>query len=688
MIPRAELEAVGLDPSAALALAASLEGIWASQQGAEARFERVARTLEPDQPFAVHELCYHACYHGTPPEEARPAWFPTSETIEAANLTKLARALGASDYAALYALSVKQRGAFWAAVIERLGIPFEQPAPRTLDLSEGVEEARWLGGARYNIANACFRPLDDAPAVIARGEGEAGLRRMSREELKARSARVDAGLRALGFAAGEAIAIDMPMSLESVVIYLGIVQAGMAAVSIADSFAAEEIKTRLDIAGAKGIFTQDVILRGPKILPLYERVRAAQAPRAIVLAAAKSGELRVELREGDVAYAAFLPGEGVFEPVSGEAEAHTNILFSSGTTGEPKAIPWTQLTPIKAAADGFLHHDIQPGDVVCWPTNLGWMMGPWLIYASLINGASIALFEGSPTGMAFTRFVQDAGVTMLGVVPSLVRAWRAGDCTKGLDWSAIRCFSSTGECSSPSDMLYLMSRAQGYRPVVEYCGGTEIGGGYLTGTLVQKAAPSLFTTCSLGLALELQGEDGSETTSGEVFLVPPSIGLSQALLNREHHEVYFGSGRIAKDEHSCAGAEGTTPLRSHGDYLERLEGGFYRAHGRADDTMNLGGIKVSSAEIERVLNRVAGVSETAAISVPEPGGGPGRLVVYVVTEGGGAPREGLHEDLTAALKRQLNPLFRLSEARAIDALPRTASNKVMRRVLRARYLAS
>ena len=94
-------------------------------------------------------------------------------------------------------------------------------------------------------------------------------------------------------------------------------------------------------------------------------------------------------------------------------------------------------------ADGWLHHDIREGDLVAWPTNLGWMMGPWLIYASLMNGASIALYEGAPNTRKFCEFVADAQVTMLGVVPSLVKAWRMNSYLDEMDWSSIRCFSST-----------------------------------------------------------------------------------------------------------------------------------------------------------------------------------------------------------------------------------------------------
>jgi acetyl-CoA synthetase len=305
------------------------------------------------------------------------------------------------------------------------------------------------------------------------------------------------------------------------------------------------------------------------------------------------------------------------------------------------------------------------------------MMGPWLIYAALMNRATIALYDGAPSGRDFGEFVQDARVSLLGVVPSLVKTWRASKCMEGLDWSSIKAFSSTGECSNASDMHYLMYLAN-YAPVIEYCGGTEIGGGYITGTVVQPAVPAAFSTPALGLDLVVLDENDKPTPNGEVFLVPPSLGLSLRLLNRDHFETYYkdtprdSSGRV---------------LRRHGDQIEVMPGGYYRAHGRVDDTMNLGGIKVSSAEIERALNGAPGVRETAAIAVPPPGGGPSLLVVYFVADGASTLRiEELGPRLQERIRKELNPLFKISDLRRVDSLPRTASNKVMRRLLRDDYL--
>jgi acetyl-CoA synthetase len=316
--------------------------------------------------------------------------------------------------------------------------------------------------------------------------------------------------------------------------------------------------------------------------------------------------------------------------------------------------------------------------VVCWPTNIGWMMGPWLIYATLVNRGCIALYEGLPSGPDFARFVERAGVTMLGVVPSLVRAWRETDACAETDWSRIGIFSSTGEPSNRHDYFWLTSRTGHRAPVIEYCGGTEIGGGYVTGTVVQPASPATFTTPALGLDLVILDDAGRRVAAGEegeVFLVPPSIGLSQTLLNRDHEKVYHAG---------CPPGPGGEILRRHGDQLARMPGGCYRAQGRADDTMNLGGIKVSSLEIERVVDHHPAVSESAAVAVKPGGEGAEQLVVFAVLAPPFDPTELLGE-LRRQVAAELNPLFKIHDLVLVDSLPRTASNKLMRRELRARY---
>jgi acetyl-CoA synthetase len=606
------------------------------------------------------------------PVDAPFAWVPSPEFINTTNIAWLMRRVGVASYAALHQWSVQNREAFWTLVIERLGIRFQQPFSRVMDLSQGVETPCWLVGAQFNIVESCFNAPADSPAIIHQAEGGEP-KVMTVAELAKLTNRVAANLKRRGFKPGDALVIIMPMTAESVAIYLGIIKAGCVAVGIADSFRPREIAARLRLSQAVAVFTQDVITRGNKKLPLYAHLIEASAPTTIVLPAGEN--ISLPIRSGDFSWNDFLEADNHTAAEVREPSDTINILFSSGTTGESKAIPWTQTTPIKCAMDAHFHQNVQPGDVLVWPTNMGWMMGPWLVFAGLLNRATLGLYYGAPTEREFGTFVQNAKTTLLGVIPGLVKTWRNTGCMKHLDWSAIKVLSSTGECSNSEDMRWLMSRAGG-KPIIEYCGGTEIGGGYITGTVTKPCVPGAFNSPALGLDFVVVDEKGKPADAGELFIIPPSIGLSVSLLNQNHDEVYFDG----TPKHPLG-----VILRRHGDEIEKLGDGYWRALGRADDTMNLGGIKISSAEIEEVLQTVPGATEVAAIAV-SPVDGPSQLVVYAVSA---APRPARQDELKAsmqdAIKRDLNPLFKIHDLILIDALPRTASNKVMRRTLRDKW---
>ena len=594
------------------------------------------------------------------------AWQPDGATVVHANLTQFIASRGLASFEDLHQWSVADPDGFWDEVIDKLSIQFVAP-PTSARGSSDPTDPDWLPNALMNIITSCLDHDPNSVAIIS--DSPVGLDATTVGELSGLVAAFAAGFDERGFSPGDAVAIVMPMNKEAVVAYLGIAAAGGVVVSIADSFAPDEIAKRLSLTGAVAVVTQDRAERLGQSLPMYEKCIEACAPQCIVVDTG-AGTNR---RDDDVEWFDFIVPGVEFDPIARPAGAHTNILFSSGTTGEPKAIPWTQTTPIKAAMDGRYHQDIHEGDVIAWPTNLGWMMGPWLIYASLLNGAAMALYDDAPTTTGFVHFVEDAGVTMLGVVPSIVAAWRNSGALQPGDWTSVRVLSSTGEASNPDDYRWFMDVAGGI-PVIEYCGGTEIGGGYVTSTVLHPAVPGQFSTPALGLDLVLIGEDGQPGDDGEVFLVPPSVGLSTELLNRDHDGVYYANlpdiGR---------------PLRRHGDQMERLENGNLRALGRVDDTMNLGGIKISSAELEGAIEDVAGVSEAAAVAIPPAAGGPDRLVVFAVPVGDTIEADVLKVEMQQLIRSRLNPLFKIDKLVLIDALPRTASHKVMRRSLRAGF---
>jgi acetyl-CoA synthetase len=632
------------------------------------RWEFLSRqVLRPHHPAPVHEAVYRETYKNWDARNGPPpAWLPPSDVRSRSNPGRLLDALGFATEAELRTWALRDRAGFWDAMVRTLEVWFDRPYDAVLDLADGPERPRWFRGGLLNITRSCFQ--FDPAAVAVREESERGVRReVTYGELEQLSDRVAGGLARAGLVPGDAVGLLLPMTVEAVAALLGIVRAGCVAVGVAESFAPPEVALRLRLGGARMVVTQDEIHRRGTRLPLYAKLAACEGVRAVVIAS--TGE-STELRSGDARWDDFLAPRETIAPVVRQPGDHITVLFSSGTTGEPKAIPWTHATAIKAAVDGYLYHDIQPGDVVAWPSSPGWMMGPWLVFAALINHGTIALYDGHPATEGFCRFVEKAGVTQLGLVPSLVATWRAHGWPSACDWRRIKLFGSTGECSNPGDMLDLMARA-GYRPVIEYCGGTEIGGAYVTSSLLLPNAPSCFNTVAYGIGLEIRDEEGREADVGEGFLIGPSVGLSTELLNRDHHETYFAgvpeSGEL---------------LRRHGDRIERLPGGFFRVLGRVDDTMNLGGSKVAAVEIEGVLNRHPLVRESAAVAVRAAEGGPDRLVAYVVPVRSDVDAEALRRDLQALLGAQLNPLFRLSEVVTVESLPRTASNKLMRRLLR------
>lgn len=595
---------------------------------------------------------------------------PNQSVIKQSNIFKMMQKHHFDKYLDFWKWSVTNRTEFWEETIQNLNLNFSKKYKTVLDISNGVEAPIWLKGAQLNIVDTCFNNLPDSVALVYQEEsGE--IVKVTQQNLEKLVNKIANSLRQAGLIQGDAIAIDMPMTLEAVAIYLAGIKAGNPIVTIADSFTPNEIEVRLKIANPKLIFTQDYLLRAGKTLPLFDKICQADAPKAIVI---KATNQTINLRSGDLFWDDFLVENDAFESVKQNPEALITILFSSGTTGSPKAIPWNHTTPIKGASDAYYHHDIHKNDVICWPTNLGWMMGPWLVFAALINKATIALYYGAPLDTGFGNFVQEAKVTMLGVIPSIVKHWKVTGCMEGLDWNAIKCFSSTGEVSNKYEMSYLMQLGGG-KPIIEYCGGTEIGGGYVTSTLVQDNIPSTFSTQALGTEFVLLDDDNNISIKGEVFMIPPSMGLSNTLLNKNHHQEYY---------------EGTPTyngklLRRHGDAMQQLKNGYYKAEGRVDDAMNLGGIKVGSIQIEGVINTLDFVNESAAIAVSPKDGGPSLLVIYYVEIPKITSENDRLKQAQKVISTQLNPLFKVTDLIKIDALPRTASNKVMRRKLRADY---
>ncbi|XP_077211884.1 acyl-activating enzyme 18 [Tasmannia lanceolata] len=701
-----EMVGAGLEIGQARTVHGALKRAIGRARGSETELWRELSigVLKPTHPHALHQLLYYTIYGRWDISTRGPPlyWFPSPMHSKHTNLGRVMeihcpKLLGSSyqdpikSFSLFQKFSVDHPEVYWGIVVKELSVIFREGPKCVLDTTDKSKHGgSWFPGSVLNIAECCLLPMevpkkhDDSVAIIWRDEGHdnSPVNHLLLRELRNQVMMVANALDAV-FTKGDTIAIDMPMTVNAVIIYLAIILSGRVVVSIADSFAAKEIATRLRVSKAKGIFTQDFIVRGGRNFPLYSRVIESGPCKAIVIPAAGK-DLGVRLRDHDLSWKDFLahvnhlPSPHCYSPFYQSMESCTNILFSSGTTGDPKAIPWTQLSPIRCAADSWAHMDTKPGEICCWPTNLGWVMGPILLYSCFLSGTTLALYHGSPLDRGFGKFVQDAGVTMLGTVPSIVKAWKSTGCMDGLDWTKIKKLASTGEASNVDDDLWLSSRVS-YKPIIECCGGTELASSYIQSSVLQPQAFGAFSTATMSTGFVILDEHGvpypdDQACVGEVGLFPVYMGATDILLNADHEEIYFNGMPTYRG----------MPLRRHGDIIQRTVGGYFVVQGRADDTMNLGGIKTSSVEIERVCDRAdENILETAAVSIKSGSGGPEQLVILaVLKKGSNCEPDQLKIKFSRAIQRNLNPLFKVSFVKVVPEFPRTASNKLLRRVLR------
>ncbi|MDF1746739.1 MAG: AMP-binding protein, partial [Gimesia sp.] len=320
------------------------------QDDAELWKQLIAQVLTPELPFSIHRLLYQRVFHQRMEQgKPAPAWFPGEQEQSDSHLSEWLRDLNLNGMEELQDWSIQNREAFTQKLVDSLKIPFLEQPQQIMNLDTGVEQIEWLTGAKLNIVESCFKKKSDQTAIIFQ-QGSQKLQKLSYQELKALTAQVANGLQEAGIKPGERIAVMMPMTPESVAIFLGIIAAGCVVVTIADSFSAEEMQVRLKITEPKLIFIQDVISRNNKQLPLYTKLESDSKLPAIVLPESETSQ--IPLRSGDRLWSEFLSDHHELTYAARKPHDETTILFSSGTTGNPKGIPWDQTTPIKSAGDG------------------------------------------------------------------------------------------------------------------------------------------------------------------------------------------------------------------------------------------------------------------------------------------------------------------------------------------------
>jgi acetyl-CoA synthetase len=620
-------------------------------------------------------------------------WQPDEQTVERARLTTFLRASGCDSFAALHARSTEDVEWFTAQLLDFLGIRFDPPYSCVLDTSGGVPWSRWCVDGGLNISEACLDRhlaggLGEHPAVVWEGE-EGSRREMTYAELAAEVERCAAGLRSLGVGRGDAIGIHLPMVPEAVVSLLAAARIGAIAVPLFSGFGPAAIRARLEDVEARVLITCDAFPRRGR--PVMAKTAADGAVSGCptvrhVVVVRRMGHGVTMLRGRDLDWQALLErgtgaGRGAGGPEPTGAEDPLLVLYSSGTTGAPKGIVHSHCGfPIKAAQDMAFGTDVGTGSRICWVTDLGWMMGPWLIYGATLLGATMVLLDAAPDHPAPDRlwaFCAANGVEILGISPSLVRALmvHGDDLPRRHHLHRLRILASTGEPWNPAPWWWLFRGVGGERlPIINYSGGTEISGGILMGNPLLPLKPCSFPAPCPGIAADVV-DDAARPLQGEVgelVIRQPWIGMARGFWRQPERylESYWNRW---------------PDLWVHGDWARVDADGHWYVLGRSDDTLKVAGKRVGPAEVESALVGHPSVREAAVVGVPHELKGM-EMVAFCVPASTGDVPPGLAAELLGWVGGELGRALAPQRLFFVDDLPRTRNAKLMRRVIRAAFL--
>jgi acetyl-CoA synthetase len=364
-----------------------------------------------------------------------------------------------------------------------------------------------------------------------------------------------------------------------------------------------------------------------------------------------------------------------------DAEDPIMVIYTSGTTGRPKGALHTHCGfPIKGAQDMAFGTDVHPNDMIYWMTDMGWMMGPWLVFGAMALGATFFMYDGAPDHPGPDRLwamVARHKITTLGVSPTLIRALIAHgeEPFRKHDLSSLRYFASTGEPWNPGPWLWLFEQVgESKRPIINYSGGTEISGGIVMGNPLLPLKPAAFSGPCPGIAADVFDEDGNSVVNqvGELVIKAPWIGMTRGFWKdpQRYEETYWSRWK---------------DVWVHGDLAARDSDGLWYIFGRSDDTIKVAGKRLGPAEVESVLVAHKAVIEAGAIGVPDEVKGSA-LVVFCVLAANAEASEELRRELidtvVAAMGKPLAP----KDILFVSDLPKTRNAKVMRRMVRAAYL--
>ena len=589
-------------------------------------------------------------------------WSPPDDALETTNLgrylTWLAdeRGLAFDGYDALWRWSVDDLDGFWSSVWSFFDVRASVPAEAVLR-DPAMPGAVWFPGARLNYAEHALRTTGDELAVIARSHSR-DERQLSWDELRDLVGRCRTGLAGLGVEAGDRVVAYLPNGPEALVAFLATASIGAVWASCPPEFGARSVIDRFGQLDPAVLLVTRGYRYGDRAIDRTDEVAAIVDALPTVTAVVDVDTGWDDLVAG--------PADLTFEPVAFDHPLY--VLFSSGTTGPPKAIVHGHggilLEHLKALG---LHQDLGPGDRFFWFSTTGWMMWNFLV-SGLCVGATIVLFDGDPGWPdlgALWRLAGEVGVTTFGTsAPFLLACRSAGlDLAATADLSTIRSVGSTGAPLPVEGFEWVYEQLPDVW-LTSVSGGTDVCTAFVGGCPLLPVVAGEITCRELGAAVEAFDDEGRSLVGeqGELVITRPLPSMPTRFWGdhdgHRYRDAYF---------------DRFPGVWSHGDWVTITERGSCTITGRSDATLNRGGVRLGTSEFYTVVEAIDRVRDSLVVHLEDPGGGPGRLMLFVAVDGD--LDDDLVQRIRAELRANLSPRHVPDDIVAVPAIPRTHSGK-------------
>jgi acetoacetyl-CoA synthetase len=614
---------------------------------------------------------------------AEKLWEPPAELVENARMTEFIRwlererGMSLDGYDALWRWSVDDLEGFWAAIWDFFEVQADGAPDRVL-ASRGMPGAEWFPGVSLNYAEHVFAGKEDAEPAILHASELRELDQLGWGELRAQVAAVAAGLRGLGVERGDRVVAYMPNVPEAIVAFLAAASIGAVWSSCSPDFGPASVIDRFAQIEPKVLFAVDGYRYGGKDFDRRETIAELQAAmpslvRTVVLPYLDSEPDLSPLRDTtrwDELLAAGAGAELTFERVPFDHPIW--VLYSSGTTGLPKAIVQGQggilLEHLKKL---HLHVDAHPGDRLFWFTTTGWMMWNFLV-SGLLTRAAIVLYDGNPghpdMGVLWD-LAERAGVTMFGTSASYIAAcMKAGiEPAAGRDLGRLKAVGSTGSPLSPEGFDWVYEQLGADTWLFSTSGGTDLCTAFVGGTPLLPVYRGELQARALGAAVEAWDEDGNAVVDevGELVVTAPMPSMPVFFWGDEdgsrYAEAYF---------------ERYPGVWRHGDWIEITSRGAAVIYGRSDSTINRSGIRMGTSEIYRAVLGIDAVLDALVVDIPRPGT-DGWMPLFVVLREGSELDDELRREIASRVRGHCSPRHVPDEVFQIAEVPRTLSGKAL-----------